>query len=140
MTRTPIHMAKRIEGWQKKLASLGVAHFEFELFLLEETPGGPNASATAQASRHYDKVVFTFRNDYVEEATDAELDQTIIHEWVHVAMRDLDHVLETPETWMPLQTYTDWEAAVDHEREGLVERLSVALHQFHEGNKPRFSP
>lgn len=140
MKITPIQLAKRVEKWAKVLAPLGVAHFEFSVVLTDDIPPDGQGQAAANISSHYDVVKFYFLNSYIEECTEDQLDQTIVHEWMHVAMRDLDETLQTVCTWMPPATYTDWEETVTHEREGIVDRLATLVIQLERGRKPRFTP
>lgn len=129
-----IQLAKRVETWQERLKGLGIGHYEIErVSCVDETPGGPNANATVHTAKHYDVVIFWFKNDYLDEADEGSIDRTIIHEWIHVAMRDFDAALEAVEAWMPERTYEDWEERIDHEREGLVERFARQLYSAHIG-------
>lgn len=141
MKITPVQLAERVEAWQKRLAPLGVAHWTIEkVILCDETPSGPNANATVNTSPTYDYCTFWFRADYVEEATADELDNTIIHEWMHVAMRDLDEAIAAAEDQLSPGFRDAWEDRVGHEREGLVDRLALSLMLAHKRRKPRFQP
>lgn len=136
MKITPINLAKRVERWQHRLAPLGISHFRITaVHLVEQTPGGSHAQASVHTPDHYDNAEFWFKWDFIDNCTADELDQTIIHEWLHVAMRDLDHSIEAVETWMPDQTYADFEETVDHEREGFVERLTRTIFKFYDEAK-----
>lgn len=129
---TPIRLAKRVERWQHRLALLGVSHFQFDVHLADELPGERrDADACVQVSGQYDTCSFWFRWSFIENCTAAELDQTIIHEWLHVAFRDFDDALEAAEGWMPPRTFEDYDAKVNHEREGIVERLARQLWAFY---------
>jgi hypothetical protein len=107
---------------------------------MDETPGGPHANATVQTDGNYDRLRMQFQYAYLEHCTEDELDQTIIHEWLHVAMRDFDHSIETIEDALSPGVCQQWADSVEHEREGLVDRLATALLLLHKGEKPRFSP
>lgn len=140
MKITPIQLAKRIERWGKTLASLGVAHFEFTVHLVDDVPPDGSGQAAAWVSNDYDMVRFYFQHEHIEECTEGQLDQTIVHEWLHIAMRDYDSVTELVETWMPEATYTQWEQMLKHEREGIVDRIATVIVQLHGGNPARFTP
>lgn len=125
---TPIQLAKRVEKWQHRLAHLGISHFRISaVHLVSDTPGGPRAQASVCASEHYDSAEFWFRWEFIEECTERQLDETIVHEWVHVAWRDFDESVRGAESWMPSRTYDDFEERITHEREGLVERLTRTI-------------
>lgn len=140
MKITPIQLAKRIERWQKRVPELGVSHFRFSVVLEDSVPGKSGASAAANVPHDYDYVEFHFTFEFLEEASAEKLDEVIVHEWVHVAMRDLDHALNVVERWMPPATYEDFEDSVDHEREGLVDRFAWLIYRLYMGQKPSFSP
>ena len=63
----------------------------------------------------------------VDDSTPEELDQIILHEWMHVAMRDLDQAIEAVEDHLSYPVREVWENRVQHEREGLVDRMATAL-------------
>jgi hypothetical protein len=135
-------LARRVEKWGKRLSDLGVAHWRIEyVALADELPGDtPEADACVQCSALYDNCRFVFRNGFLGRVEARELDETIIHEWLHVAMRNLDRVYEIPEKYMPEATYGDWTHRVFEERENLIDGLSKALYTLHSGEKPHFSP
>lgn len=136
-----VALAQRVEKWGKKLAPLGVAHFYIDsIHITDETPGGPRAKATVQASQNYDHCTFWFQDDFLTHCSGDELDHTIIHEWLHVAMRDFDRSLDAVEKWMPEATYGDFEDTVDAEREGLVDRVAHTLFLAFNDRKPHFTP
>lgn len=131
MKITEEELMERVEEWQQRLGGLGIAHFVIEgLNVVDITPGGPGAKASVQVSNNYDTATFWFTHEFLEETEEQELEETIIHEWVHVAMRDLDFSLESVESWMPPITYQMWDETVDHEREGFVDRIAQALIQM----------
>jgi hypothetical protein len=130
-SRGAVKLAKRIEFWQKRLPMLAIGHFDIKcVTTTDDVPcrGGLSAVAAVQTSVLYDSCHFYFDNDFVDEADQHELDQTIIHEWVHVAMRDFDVSLHAVESWMPEQTYEDFKETVDQRREGFVDRVARQLY------------
>jgi hypothetical protein len=86
---------------------------------------GSDASVTP--AWRYDSCKFWFRQSYVENATDRELDETIVHEWLHVSMRDLDSAIEAAEDQFSPAAREIWEARVLHEREAFIEHLARAI-------------
>lgn len=139
MNLSPIDLAERVELWQHRLAPLGVTHWRIERIVIGDADAlgeaSENANASAIRSKSYDSVTFFFLSEYVEEATEKQLDETIVHEWLHVYGRDLDELHTRVETWMPEATYDDFKDNWHHLREGEVERMArliVALY-----NAPR---
>lgn len=130
--REAIKLAQRVEAWQKRLAPLGIGHFRIlAVHVVDQTPGGARANASVFTPSDYDSAEFWFKYDYVEECNEQELDETIIHEWLHVAFRDLDDALEVVESWMPEATHNDFENRIDHEREGVIDRLARLIYALH---------
>lgn len=141
MKITPVQLAKRVERWGKTLASLGVAHFEFDVTIADEAPPeGGGGDAAVWVADDYDVLHFYFKHEYLQDCTEGQLDQTIVHEWMHVAMRDHDTMCKLVQDWMPPATYDTWLEALKHEREGLVDRLANVIVQLNGGNPARFTP
>ena len=128
-------LLKRIEFWQRKLEPLGLKRWRLEVSYTDEVEGHKGAVATASPSTHYDTVWFQFERAYVEEADRWKLDETIIHEWLHVLMRDLDTAIHYASEYMSPQVCELWECQVEHEREGLIEALARAIRMLHDGSK-----
>lgn len=129
MKITEEKLEKRVKFWQKKLTHLGVSHFDLvAVEIVEITPGDPDGQAAAFISHCYDTVRMWFRESYLEECSADDLDQTILHEWIHVAMRDLDRSFDPIEKYLPQNAYDDLSDRVLHEKEGFVDRTSRALY------------
>src|SRR4051794_2913717 len=93
---TPRQIRARVNFWLKRLAPLGISHWDVEVTVEDEIDHRPHSDATADTSDQYDTVRLTFRSDKVDTATRPafEIDQLILHELLHVAMRDFDEVIE----------------------------------------------
>lgn len=131
--RESIKLAERIELWQSRLARLGIGHWRIDaVHVDDETPGGPRANATVRPSYHYDSCEFWFKHDYVDNASEAELDETIIHEWLHVFMRDFDRAVESVEDQLAAAVRDIWDEHVDHEREQLIEAMARQIYELWE--------
>lgn len=131
--RAAIKLAERVEEWQDRLRWLGIGHWRIDaVHVDDETPGGPHANATVRASYHYQSCEFWFKHEFVDNANDAELDETIIHEWLHVAMRDFDRAVESIEDQLSCSVREVWESRVDHEREGLIDAVARQIYFTHE--------
>lgn len=132
MRITSIQLAQRIQRWQKQLEILGIGHFRIDsVNVADTTPSGPSAKASVTMSGHYDYCTFWFTHETLDDCTPSELDELIVHEWLHVAFRDFEAAFHAVEKWMPAPTYEDWNDRVEHESEGVVDRLAkliVALH------------
>jgi hypothetical protein len=134
---TNVQLAERVEEWQQRLSLLGVAHFRIaEVVTTSDVPGWAESNAGVSVAEDYDTVTFYFDDRYVEGATAKQLDETILHEWVHVAMRDLNNATSLAMPWMPSQTWSTFDRNLDHHKETLVDRVSRQLYAF---AKPRSS-
>lgn len=129
---TITQLRHRIEFWQKKLKPLGVDHWWIDRISIVQDPGGnPNSGAAVHTSNDYDRCSFEFAKETIETIDPRELDRTIIHEWLHVAMRDVDSAQRAAEAYLAPQTWEVLDDRFDHEKEGLVERLSFLIEQLH---------
>lgn len=136
MKITARQLAKRVETWKKRLDYLGLEHWRIDsVGIVEEVPDAPNSVACVQTAHLYDNFRVWFQADYVENADEDDLDETIIHELVHVAMRGLDRTYEQVEDWMPKHTYTDFMVSVGLEREAFVERITRTIYKLHAGSE-----
>jgi hypothetical protein len=125
-------LTELIEDWQDKLGTLGILHWRIkEVTIGPSPPGGENANASVWSSSSYDTCEFYFKDSYIEEATQQDVEETIIHEWLHVAWRDMDRASEAGASWFTQAAWDDWSARFDHEREGLIDRLSRAFYELH---------
>lgn len=129
---TQRQLLKRVKFWQRTLVDLGLQHWRIEdCEIVDETSHGPTAAASVGTSKQYASVWFQFRREFLSEAPPEKLDETIIHEWLHVFLRDLEEAKDGAQSWLPDASWTDFEERYDHETEGVVEamaRLIVRLH------------
>lgn len=132
--RDCINLAKRVERWQQTLAPLGVSHWRIgAVTVTDDVPGQPDSQAAVQPSHDYDSVRFWFLEEFVDSATERELDEAIIHEWMHVAMRDFDAAVLWAEDSLAPAALSAWEDRIHHEREGIIDRLARLIYALHEG-------
>jgi hypothetical protein len=131
MNITPEQLGERIEAWQRSLESLGVGHFRIvSVTMTDEVPGWAESHAGVSVSEDYDRVTFFFDNNYVDGATEKQLDETILHEWVHVAMRNLNNATNLARPWMPEATWRTFDENLDHHKETLVDRVARQLYAY----------
>lgn len=124
-----VRLAKRVEKWRDRLVCLGLDHWRIDaVHVVDETPGGPWAKATVRPSHSYDSCEFWFTFDFMAEATERELDETILHEWLHVVMRDLDQAVESVESELSSGYREAWSDRVRHEREWLIDAMARQIY------------
>lgn len=132
MTKRELH--KRVVYWRDVMSELGVGHWRVETDICanaDDMPGSRTADASVWASGSYDTAKMTFSKDRLEDLSLLELDETIVHEWLHVAHRDLMEAVHSIDTKMALDVQSLWDDRLDHEVEGIIERtarLIVTLH------------
>lgn len=95
------------------------------------------ASAGVKPSSYYDHCWMRFQKTWLENADERELDETIIHEWLHVSWRDMTDAIEQIEPELGLGQRLSWHARIEHETEGIIERTARALYDFYTKNVVR---
>ena len=129
---TAKQLEKRVKFWQKELKFLGLSHWRIDgVGIVDEVPDNPTSVACVQTAHLYDNFRMWFQSDYVAYADKDDLDETIIHELIHVAMRGIDRTYESVEDWMPKAAYNDYMNTVMLEREAFVERITRTLFQMY---------
>lgn len=108
--------------------------------VVDETPNGKSANASVQPSASYDSVFFWFKEEFLEEASKREVDEVILHEWMHVLMRDLDQAIESVEDELSPASEAQWNDRLRHEREGLVDRLARTFYLLYVSEKDASIP
>ena len=132
MKITERQLRRRVEDWQKALAPLGVGHWRLaECSIVDDVAGASGSNAGVNPSGYYDTCWMQYDRKYVENADAQTLDETIIHEWLHVAWRDYQDTIESASTQMSPQAKFLWMDRVDHEAEGVIERLARVLYHFY---------
>lgn len=121
----------RVVKWQQRLLPLGVAHFRIDSVDLVDECTDPDAAAGVTISDLYDSVKFEFDKQELAASTEQKLDERIIHEWLHVAWRDYDHAIAAQWRWLPEVSRADYEEAINHEYEGLIDRLARVIYALY---------
>jgi hypothetical protein len=98
---------------------------------MEQEGAYSSSQAAVKTSNDYDVCHFFFNNDFLDRCTEEQLDQTIIHEWVHVAMRSYDQAVAAVDEELSGGSRYHWNLRLEHERENLVERLAQQLWKLH---------
>jgi hypothetical protein len=132
---TERQLRRRIEGWQKALWPLGLGHWQLDsLKIVEQAdPGKSEREAAASVGRawHYDTFDLEFTRSALEEATPEDLDQTIIHELLHLVFRDHDRVFEQAESWVPPAGWESLTEMMEHEVEGIIDRMARTIYHVY---------
>jgi hypothetical protein len=127
-------LKKRVRYWQHTLYELGLIHWSIDVEIVDEPARRYEESpavASVSSAAHYDTAWMEFSKEWLAESDELHIDKTIIHELLHVALRDLEQYLEEPKDWMPPATFHTWSAAMNHEQEGFIERISRAIAGMH---------
>jgi ribosomal protein S9 len=125
---------KRVRWWTRQLRELGLEHWDlhFEYPQADEdvqSTSGRDAQATCSVSMHYDTA-------YIEVAPSTlglpqhDIDKIIVHELLHVLMRDLTKVHNEMRYLIGGQVGQALDTSLEHEVEGVVERLARAIVLF----------
>lgn len=124
---TTAQLVKRVTFWQKKL---GLDHWDIEVEVVESPHASGNsnlATAACWSSDTYDNAKIEIREDYAEWELE-DLDQTIIHELMHIVTRDIDRTARLLREEIGASAWNLYSAVWDREIEGLVDRLAKIVH------------
>lgn len=129
-------LAKKISYWQDHpaLKHLGIAHWRFTLMWQEccddENPDY-EVLATAYPHELYSDATLTFNKErFEDEDYEGDQDRYIVHELLHVAMRDYDNCVEDNnpfEPYVPPVVMVQWKNQVKREREAHVDALARVI-------------
>lgn len=123
---TPDGFEARVNYWRGRLRSLGLAHWQFEYkfdFDKDEDYRGRDAQATVRVHESYDTAYWVIPRPSLELSPE-EIDHIILHELMHVAMRDVNKVEHEMMMILGGREGDVYEEALTHAIEGLVERLA----------------
>lgn len=121
---TEAQLQKRVKFWQKRLAPLGVGHFRIDRIEVTPEPhGNSNAWAAVHVSNSYDSCEFEFRPDVLDQEPE-DADETIVHEWLHVFLRDFKQSIHYVDDQLSNAIQDMWDDILSHEEEGVVDRLA----------------
>lgn len=112
--------------WVTWVKRLHMGHWQWEIELGKDLD---DAFAQVTPHQHYDQAKVEIRNDWRTWDKRA-LNETIVHELVHVALRDVDHVLHTPcelDQWKTKQAAMLYHDSMEHAVEGFVQRMAETL-------------
>lgn len=122
-------LRKRVSLWMDRLSPLGLNHWVVELSIVEvvDNDRQVEANASCTCATHYDRMWLEFRKDFIDTADEEDLDRAIVHELLHAAKRDLDHVAEGVSEFLGEPHKSAYHESLIHADEGLVERLAWTL-------------
>lgn len=128
---TAAKLQARVEFWQKRLAPLGLQHWRFTVEVVDEAGGEPNNNAAVSYSLRYDSAIIQFAREFLADPDTNEqtIDESILHELMHVVMRDYGQAIDSIETHLAPPAKAVWHDQLHHELEGVVERLARALYE-----------
>ena len=119
----------RVDHWR---GVLHLDHWDMNIEVVTAFDGSHDgAFARCLNEDDYDDTTLTFLDDWFRYASAADIDYAIVHEMLHVLMRDFDHAIDSIDRQLAPAVSEIWQEGVRHEREGIVDRLAkviVALH------------
>lgn len=121
----------RVAYWQHHpaLSSLGLGAWDLSVEWLPEDNDDPESPiASAEPHHYYDEGELKFSRAEIDNCTALEVDRAIVHELLHIFMRDLDEAAEEQiSLYFPFPAASGWRARVKHEREGFVDRMARTI-------------
>lgn len=126
----------RVLYWQRTLAILGISTWRIEVTVVTTPFGQIDTDAVMQCAADYDHAYMQIRQGWLddEDTSNRDLDETVVHELLHIAMRDFDGAIEAIDEQLAPAVKELWEHDVTHEREGLIDRLALLIVSFHDGD------
>lgn len=136
-------VVKRIDYWQHHpaLKHLGLAHWRFTVKWHgdclttiggEELPDYIDLAASATTSDFYTDADLTFSEEAMNDPLyEDDEDRYIVHELLHVAMRDLDVALDADlKDYLPPPLLRAHRARLNHEKEAHIDALARCIVAF----------
>lgn len=128
---TPKQLHNRVMYWAEHLPSLGLAHWNATVVIVEAPNDNPDSAACVECMDDYDYCTMQFKRSFLEANADEdswdEIDKVIIHEWLHVLFRDYDNTIESIHSHLNTPVRALWSIQCLHELEGVIERMTLAL-------------
>lgn len=116
--------------WITWVKRLHLGHWEWDIHLGVDLD---DAFAQITPHQHYDEARLEVRRDW-PHWTKEVLNNTVVHELVHVTLRDVDTVLHMPcelDVWDNSQAAILYHEHMDHAVEGFIQRITGALIEAH---------
>lgn len=128
MRITEKQLTTRVERWMSELEALAIGHWRLDSL---EVVDSDDFWAAVLSNGSYDRFQLRFDREFLSDTDEAGLDEVIVHELLHVAMRDLDAALKVAFPFVPGADEGMWWERVKHEEEGLIQRLAVYIVSQH---------
>lgn len=119
---TENQIVARVKHWQKKLK---LEHWKINFVFDEDPP--PEAVAEVQIPDDYDRCHLAINMEKVNHDPNIDIDHIIAHELLHLTFRDLDQSYKLAREYFPYAGWRVYEDQMEHEIEGLVDRLATIL-------------
>lgn len=115
--------------WTTWVRRLHMGHWQWDIHLGVDLD---DAFAQITPHQHYDQAKLEVRSDWPHWSK-RDLNETLVHELLHAAMRDIDHVVHMPcemDLWKK-QGSMAYHDALDHAVEGFIQRMAEILVDSH---------
>jgi hypothetical protein len=121
---------RRVAFWAERLKPLGLAHWEIDIEVVDEPSPSTlyGAKAAVTCSSNYDLVWMEVAEGWLHDSDLEEIDKVIMHELIHVAMRDLDDSIHRVTQYLGEPAVSVWKEELRHETEGFVDRIARTLY------------
>ena len=121
-------MKQRVEEWMAYMPFLGLAHWQITVEINDAPDGnfGSNACVTPHAD--YEYAHLQFRREFLEEHEEwDEIDMVIIHELLHMVLRNFDGLHDNIGTQLNPPVRHLFMSQINHELENVIERIAQAM-------------
>ena len=114
-----------LRGWQKRL---GLERWDLRIDW--DKPTSEDADASTWRSNDYDSAILYLDPDWAswEKSRGRDfVNRIIVHELLHLAIRDVDSVVDSLESHLHRDVFAVTEHRYKHEYEGFVDRMSYRI-------------
>lgn len=122
----------RVDYWREVCEPLGLGHWRISVEIVDEPHGHSGSGAAVQPSEYYDSASIEFADVIFDTHTDTEIDEIIVHELMHIVMRDLFDALTEPQYMFGTPAWSAFRNRIDHETEGMIDRTARAIVAAHQ--------
>lgn len=126
---TAKQLESRLRYWKRKL---GLHDWEFEIQITAHPNGKDGSDACVHTHNHYESAIIELLDEF-EDWDKTKTDRVIVHELLHIRMRNLDTAISSVYDYLAPAPCNMHHERVEHETEGYVEWLARLIVELDAG-------